>query len=119
MKTLGSKIAVSKSLQIMELFRTLDTNMPIGEVVSFLTIAALETEDGGFTTVTELGLRGGFSLASASRHMRSLSIESRQGYAGHDVVTATVDPMDARRRLLSISPKGQRIIFNISRILET
>ena len=117
MTTVESKIAVSKALQIMGLFRELNQDMPIGEVVSFLTIATKETQNGGGLTVTELGVQGGFSLASASRYMRSLSSKNRQGGEGHGVVTDLRDPMDDRRKVLRISPKGQEIVASIHRIL--
>ena len=119
MTSAESKLAVGKALQIMGLFRELNQDMPIGEVVSFLTIAAAETQSGEGLTVTELGQRGEFSLASASRYMRSLSSKNRQGGAGHEVVTDARDPLDDRRKVLRISPKGYGIIANIRKILES
>ena len=112
-----SRIAVNQALQVLEIFRDLDQEMPIGEAVSFLLIANGQTRAGGGLTVTELGRLGGFALATASRYMKSLSLKNRRGEPGHEIVTDERDPLDERRKVLRISPKGGRVIHRIQQAL--
>lgn len=110
---LANRVAVNKAIQVLEIFRELDSDMPMGEAISFLLIAQGETPDGGGLTVTELKDRGGFALASASRYMKSLGRKNRHGEPGHELVTDERDPVDERRKTLRISPKGTRVIAKI------
>ena len=63
-----TKRALSNALQILEVFRSIDPDMPMGEAVSFLMIALGEQPDGGGLSITELKDHGGFVLSSASRY---------------------------------------------------
>ena len=114
---IDSRIAVNQALQILEIFRDMDQEMPIGEAVSFLLIANGQTRDGGGLTVTELSRLGGFALATASRYMKSLSLKNRRGEPGHEIVTDARSPLDDRMKVLRISPKGQRVIHHIQQVL--
>lgn len=103
-------IAVRKAIQLLEVFRSIDENIPIGEVISFLLIAQGETNDGEGLTITELGKAGGFSLSSASRYMQSLNMKNRHGRQGHELINDPRDPNDERRKILQVTPKGRRIV---------
>jgi DNA-binding MarR family transcriptional regulator len=108
-----TRVVVNRAIQLLEVFRTLNPDMPMGEAVSLLLIAQGETKEGGGLTVTELKDRGGFALASASRYMKSLSDKNRHGAEGHQLVTADRDPLDDRRKVLRLSSKGSRVIGQI------
>ena len=108
-----NRVTTRKALQILETFRALDSDMPIGEAVSFLLIVLGETKDGGGLTVTEVGQQGGFSLASASRHMKSLNKTDRYGKPGHELVIDPRDPNDDRRKVLKLTHKGRTILNQI------
>jgi DNA-binding MarR family transcriptional regulator len=114
----STQIAVSKALQILEVFRGMNQDMPIGEAVSFLLIAAGETRGGGGLTVTELSKLGDFSLAAASRYMRSLASKNRHGEPGHDIITDYRDPIDDRRKVLRVSEKGNVVLQQLADILK-
>lgn len=106
----STRLAVNKAIQMLEVFRTLDADMPIGEALSFLLIAQGEDADGRGLTVSDLRDRGGFALASASRYMRRLSTQDRKGDPGHGIVTDIRDPLDDRKKILRISSKGSLYI---------
>jgi len=114
----NKKLSANKALEILEIFRGFNPDMPMGEAVSFLLIANGETREGGGLTVTELGKLGDFSLAAASRYMRSLSTKNRQGELGHEVVTDHRDPLDDRRKVLRLSDKGREVVGRINGVLE-
>lgn len=114
-----SKATISRTLELLELFRSLDprTEMTLGEAISFLLIAKNEQADGSGITVTELAQQGNIAMASASRYMRALSTKDRQGHAGLELVTDQRDPLDDRRKVLRISSKGHRTLQDISKII--
>ena len=56
-----------RALQLMEVFRSIDPDMPIGAAVSYLMIALGERSDGTGLSVTELAKSGEFPLSNASR----------------------------------------------------
>lgn len=112
-----NKVTANRVLQVLDIFRDLDADMPIGEAVSFAHIALGETQGGGGLTVTELGERGGFALASASRYMKSLGKKNRHGDPGHEVVADTRDPLDERRKVLRLTPKGHRIVQRMKSVV--
>lgn len=114
---LENRIAVNRAIQVIDVFRELNRNMPVGEAMSFLLIAQGETKDGGGLTVTELTARGGFSLAAASRYMHSLGAENRKGDPGHQLVTSERDATDDRRKVLRVTPLGTRILRKLQAII--
>lgn len=112
-----SKMIARKALGVLETFRVLDADMSIGEAVAFLLVALGETGGEGGLTVTEIGQQGGFSLASASRYIQSLNKKNRHGRDGHELVTDPRDPMDDRRKVLRLTPKGRRILSQIDAVI--
>lgn len=107
-----SKIALSKALQILEVFRAIDPDMLMGEAVSFLMIAQGETPEGGIS-VTDLSNKGGFALSSASRYVQSLGKMDRHRRPGFEIVSDEVDPMERRKKILRCTPKGRRIVTQL------
>ena len=110
-----SKVALSRALQLLNIFRDLDSDMPMGEAVSFLLIAAGETKDGGGLSVTDLSVKGEFALSSASRYQKSLGKQDRHGRAGKEVVE--VLRPDDRSKILRITPKGNRVVAQIINVI--
>lgn len=111
-----TKIALSRALQVLEIFRTIDPDMPMGEAVSFLMIANGESKDSGLS-ITELSKMGAFALSSASRYVQALGEVDRHRRPGHDLVSDHVDPMERRRKILKVTPKGRRVITQIKSAL--
>jgi len=110
--TPDTKLALSKALQILEIFRTIDPDMPMGEAVSFLMIANGETKESGIS-ITELSKLGDFALSSASRYVQALGEMDRHRRPGHELVSDQVDPMERRRKVLRTTSKGRRIVNQI------
>lgn len=107
------KISAHRALQVLEVFRTIDPDMPMGTAVSFLMIAEGETADGGGLSVTELSTQGGFALSSASRYVQALGKVDRHRRPGHDLVSDHIDPMERRRKILKLTPKGHRVLAQL------
>ena len=111
--TIDGLVAISKALQLLNIFRDMDPDMTMGEAVSLLFIAQGERKDGGGLTVTELSAKGDFALSSASRYMKSLGKKDRHGRPGEEVVSDARDPNDERRKILRLTTKGRRVLAQV------
>ena len=111
--TIDGLVAISKALQLLNIFRDMDPDMTMGEAVSLLFIAQGERKDGGGLTVTELSVKGDFALSSASRYMKSLGKKDRHGRPGEEVVSDARDPNDERRKILRLTTKGRRVLAQV------
>ena len=111
--TISNKVAINKALQVLNVFRQIDPDLPMGAAVSFLLIANGQSQDGGGLTVTELKNQGGFALSSASRYQRALGVRDRQGRPGKDLIKDTEDPTDARRKVLRLTAKGNLVAASV------
>lgn len=90
----------------------------MGEAYSLLLIASGETKDGGGLTITELAAKSGVALSTASRTVDALAGDGKRGGSvGYELITATRDPMDDRRKILRLTAKGHRTIETISHLL--
>lgn len=107
-----SRMTLNKARQVLEVFRAIDPEMPMGAAVSFLLIAG-----GDDLSVTELSKQGGFALSSASRYVQSLGEMDRHHRPGHDLVKDRVDPMERRKKILEVTPRGKRIISQLKAVL--
>ena len=99
----GDEIATV--VRVLEAFRRFDPDMPIQYALSFLTIAQHEGLSMG-----ELAQRLGIAQSSASRNIAALSRWHSFGKAGHDLVEALEDPRERRRKIVSLTPRGHRLV---------
>lgn len=119
--TQEQKATLNKMVQLLDIFRTLDplTDTTIGEAVALLNIAISEQKNGDAITITELSEKSGFSLASSSRYVKSLSTQDRQGREGLGLVDSSRDPLNDRRKLLTITPEGAKVLSKVIKIMES
>jgi len=96
---------VATVIRVLEAFRRFDPDMPIQYALSFLTIAQHEGLSMG-----DLAQRLGIAQSSASRNIAALSRWHSFGKAGHDLVEALEDPRERRRKIVSLTPRGHRLI---------
>ncbi len=118
MTTTSSRVTINRAIQLLDLFRTEDSTMPIGEAIAFLLVAQGESRDGGGLNITELKDRGGFTLATASRYTQALSKKDRHGELGKELISNERDPMSDRQKILRVSNKGRTLIHKIETVLE-
>lgn len=111
-----TRISLSRALQLLEVFRTLDADMPIGQAVGFLMIAASETSEGSMT-VTELQDKGGFALSSSSRYVQALGKFDRKRDPGLELISDEVDVMNRRRKILRTTPRGKRVVQQLTQAM--
>jgi DNA-binding MarR family transcriptional regulator len=99
----GDEIATV--IRVLEEFRRYDPDMPIQYALSFLTIAQHEGLSMG-----DLAQRLGIAQSSASRNIAALSRWHSFGKDGHDLVEALEDPRERRRKIVSLTSRGHRLI---------
>jgi len=99
-------------VRVLEEFRRLDPDLPIQYALSFLTIAQHEGMSMG-----ELAQHLGIAQSSASRNIAALSKWHSFGKAGHDLVEAHEDPRERRRKLVQLTPKGQKLVKILEAIM--
>jgi DNA-binding MarR family transcriptional regulator len=102
----GDEIATV--IRVLEEFRRFDPDMPIQYALSFLTIAEHEGLSMG-----DLAQRLGIAQSSASRNIAALSLWHSFGKAGHDLVEAMEDPRERRRKIVSLTQAGNRLVAAI------
>jgi DNA-binding MarR family transcriptional regulator len=102
----GGEIATV--IRVLEEFRRFDPDMPIQYALSFLTIAEHEGLSMG-----ELAQRLDIAQSSASRNIAALSRWHSFGKAGHDLVEAMEDPRERRRKIVSLTSAGNRLVAAI------
>jgi DNA-binding MarR family transcriptional regulator len=92
-------------MAVLEAFRELDPDMPIQYALSFLTIA----RNPGLS-IRELSERLGIAQSSASRNVAALSAWHSFRKPGHGLVEANEDPRERRRKIVSLTAKGEALL---------
>jgi len=93
-------------LKALDEFRKLDPVMPAQTMAHFLAVADRAPEE---ISMGELAEAIGLSQSSTSRNIAYLGKTWKPGVAGLDLVEAFEDPMERRRKLVRLTPKGKRV----------
>ena len=111
MKT--SKVTpIIKATQLIEELRKLDAEMPIQTAAAYLEVANREGQ-----TMSEIAKTLGLAQSSCSRNISALSKRHRHGKAGLDLVIATEDPDERRRKIVRLTAKGKRVLKTIELLM--
>lgn len=105
--------ALRKLLRLLEEFRKLDPEMPLQQAVTFVEVALRPG-----ISVTELSDRVGQALSSTSRNVAALGEVNRNRQQGHNLVVAKEDPLERRKKIVSLTPKGRRVAETLITLLE-
>lgn len=104
---------IDKLLMLLEELRKLDPEMQLQMAATLVLVAKKEG-----ITMKEMSDRLGISQASCSRNVAALSRWHRLNRAGHDLVIATEDPAERRRKVVFLTPKGKRVMNSLLSLLE-
>lgn len=100
-------------LDIVNEMRDLDPEIQAQAIATLLVIA--QNPDG--IKMQDLGKQVRISQSSVSRNVSLLSHTQRYGRPGHDLVVAFEDPMERRRKLVRLTPKGKRVVNRLLDVL--
>lgn len=87
---------------------------PLTQVLAYLKIGARDEVDQG-RLMEELGL----SSAGSSRTIQALSnVHYAKNRPGYGLVERQLDPMDLRRRVLTLTPEGKKLLTKMGAALK-
>ena len=92
---------LSTALGVLSTLREIDADMPVSEALSLLLIAKY---DG--LSLKDLASKADVGMASASRYVRTFSLEM-------GLVTAKEDPDERRKKVISLTAKGKAVVKKI------
>lgn len=95
-------------IQLMEMLRGLDPEMPAQTALTFLMVC-----NEPDVTMRDLQVKLGTISASMSRNVSALSKTHRAGRPGADVVEAYEDSVDRRSKRVRLTPKGKALARRI------
>lgn len=97
-----------ESLALLDRLRALDADMPMAQAYALLLIA----RDEGLS-LKELSTRAHVGMASASRYVAAFSQPVAPGKKGMGLVIAKEDPLERRKKIITLTPKGKATISKI------
>lgn len=98
--------------QGLDMFRTIDNDLPMGAMVVLLEVAAR----GPRVEVVDIAESLNMTASSLSRAIASLGEKHWQKNAkrqGLQLVTLEIHPEDRRKRLASLTPKGELFVSSL------
>ncbi len=104
---------IHRALQVIEEFRKIDPEMPIQQVATFLFIVLHEG-----CTMKAVADSLCMSQGSSSRNVAALSDWHRLKRPGAGLVKSEADPYEMRRKIITLLPKGKRVVETVKSIME-
>ena len=95
---------LNKILRVLEELRKIDPEMQLQMAATLILVA---NKQG--ITMKELSKTLGISQASCSRNVAALSKWHRLNKPGHDLVYASEDPAERRRKIVFLTSKGEQV----------
>ncbi|MFN7322999.1 MAG: MarR family transcriptional regulator [bacterium] len=103
---------IERLLTVVEAIRVLDREMPAQVVATFLYVAS-HNECHKVALEEDLN----FPTSSGSRNTDWLSRFHRLRKPGLNLISKEVDPLDRRRTILKLTPKGEQLVHHITQLL--
>ena len=88
---------------------SIDPTVPTQLVQAFVLVALNEGK-----SLTELAQALGSSASTVSRHLLDLGERNRKMEPGYGLVDRRVDPMELRKNIYTLTPKGKLLAASIS-----
>lgn len=100
---------IFKYLKIVDAFRAIDQDMPIGQVAFFLHASR---EEG--SSLRDIANMGNCKMATASRYLSTLSVRGRNMDDGLDLLYYEENPVDRRQKLIYLTDRGRKLLDALS-----
>lgn len=102
---------LDECLKCISELRNVDSEMPLPQV-HCLFILAKAGEEG--MSLTELANKAEIAMATASRYIGNMGKINRFREEGFQLVEAFEDPLERRRKIIRLTPKGKVLINRIT-----
>lgn len=100
--TLGDALGLIMNL------RDMDGDMPMAQAYCLLLISKYEG-----LSLKDLANRADIGMASASRYVAAFSKTGSKGEKGLGLVEAFEDPMERRKKIIRLTPKGKAVVAKL------
>lgn len=102
------RMDIGDAVELVYRLRQMSGDMPIAQAYCLLLIAMYEG-----LSVKDIAERADIGMASASRYVSMFSNWNRPGEAGLGLVEAVEDPMERRKKIVRLTPKGRSAMSKI------
>ncbi|MES2048891.1 MAG: hypothetical protein V4447_10850 [Pseudomonadota bacterium] len=99
---------INKLLKLFEVFRHLDVEMPIGQLVFFLTAAKLEG-----ASMREIADASGTKTSTASRYLANLEAKDQFRQSGLNLLHSYDNPANRRCKVIQLTQEGKKLLRTI------
>lgn len=103
------RMKVEEAIRLLTGISAIDHEMPLGQAKCLFVIA--QAEDG--LSLTDISKKAGIGLATASRNVGALGNINRKREEGLRLIEAFEDPMERRKKIIRLTPKGKIAIRKI------
>lgn len=97
-------------IRVLGELKRLDVDMPVAQALSLFIISDREG-----LSLKELAEHADLGMASASRYVAAFGAPSRRTPKGLGFVSATEDPMERRKKIIKLTPKGRAFVNRLLR----
>jgi DNA-binding MarR family transcriptional regulator len=104
---------VNKLKLAMQEFQNIEEALPLQIAISFLMVAQNEG-----CSLTDIWKQTGWAQSTVSRHLLDLGEYNRHKEKGHGLVKSERDPMELRRNIYTLTPKGKVLAAKIIDIMK-
>jgi|TARA_R110000851_G_scaffold50311_6_gene120244 hypothetical protein len=104
--------------RILNIFRTLDSDMTIGEIITIIEIAKSMEKDGSGITVTGLSEVCDFPLSSTSRYTIKLAGKTKSAFTDSPLISNNRSPTSDRTKELRLTPRGTLVLNQLTDLME-
>jgi len=109
--TTEERVKVNKVLGAVQAVRSLDSEMPLGQLVFFLTVAKNEG-----APLREIAEQCNMLMGTASRYMANLQFIPRyRQQAGVSLIEAFDNPADRRQKVIVLTPAGRTLLEDLTK----
>ena len=106
------KRSLHKVALLSAVLRNVNATISIQQVHTLILVALHEG-----SSVTEIARMSGFKLPTVSRNLLDLGMRNRKREPGYGLVETEVDPMELRKKSVTLTPKGREVIRQIVNVM--
>lgn len=111
-----SQLLAAKLMKAIDVFHA--ATDPDVSIHAFTVFCAVTAQGGKDVDQGEIQAKLSMSSASASRNIQSLGeVHFLKGKPGYALIERRLDPMDNRRRLVSLTAKGEKLLTALTKAL--